>query len=202
MDLPSLLRAPRICWLAGRTYWVRPLTLDDWGTLLGWLDDVVPGREDRKTPPRFASDEAQAAIYSEPGRALLAWLALRDSGIPFDEAGALIEEATELEQSRLITVLFGRRRSLRLVPDEGDDLADTWWGPLASKILEVFPGLTFEAVGRMSLDQLDCLGSQGVPDENPVHEQLIIFDRMARENAARATASNGGADTVPFQGDH
>ncbi len=202
MDLPSLLRAPRICWLAGRTFWVRPLTLDDWGMLLAWFDDVLPGYADRKQPPCFGADEAQEALYSPTGYTIIAWIALRHEMPSFDEVASIIAEATDEERLRLLTVVFGRRRTLKPGAD-GDDIATTWWGPVICStegLIEAYPALTFEAIGRLSLDQLDCLMSRGVPHEDPVRDQLVIFDRIARENRAKAEAAKE-AETLPFQGD-
>ncbi len=205
MDLPSLLRAPRICWLAGRTYWVRPLSLDDWATLLGWIDTVVSGYSERKQPPCFDSDEARAVLYSPSGYTVLGWIVLRHEGLSFDEVAQIIGESTDEERLHLITLAFMRRRTLKPGAD-GDDLSTTWWGPLICSVeglIEAYPALTFESIGRLSLDQLDCLMSRGVPHEDPVRDQLVIFDRIAKENAARVAAEKEAQtnDTIPFQGD-
>jgi hypothetical protein len=204
MDLPTLVNAPRAVYLGDRRYWVRPLTLDGLGTILGWLDDTLPGRDDRKTPPRISDPASQEALQSGPGAALLAWLALRSTepDITEETAAELARGADDVERARLIHVLLGRRRTY--TPGAGGtDIAEIWWGPLlcefprersAGGLLHVYPSLTLEAIGRLTLDQLDCLMSGGCDDEDPSlasQEFLQQLHEQALANAAAKATANG-----------
>ena len=62
MDLVSALGPPRLCRLAGNDLWVKPYTLEDFAVLLAWLDDVLPGKVDRKMPPKLGSEEEWTAL--------------------------------------------------------------------------------------------------------------------------------------------
>src|SRR6185312_6445732 len=104
MHATPLFRSARLCYLAGRPYWVRPLDLDGWGTLFGWLDDVLEGQDDRKGYPPFGSAEAQAALSSDAGLALLAWLGLRGSGVDYEGAVRLVLAAEDAEKTRFVLV--------------------------------------------------------------------------------------------------
>lgn len=198
MDLPSLCGSARVCYLAGQRFWVRPLGLDGLGTILAWIDDVLPGREVRSMPPKISEPEAQAALDSGPGLALLAWLGLRDQDIGYEQAAELMLAADEGERARFVGVLFGRRRSYRPGPGV-EDIAETWWGPNAVNFLDRYPSLTLESLGRLSLDQLDCLATGGCGAEDPTRpdpEMMERFDAMAKANktAKEAAEANGQAE--------
>src|SRR5438128_887418 len=111
MDLASLCGSGRVCYLGGRRFLVRPLSLDGLGSMLAWLDDVLPGRENRTGPPHVSDPEAQEALRSSMGFLLLVHLGLRDQGITFDIAVDLVTQASDEERARFILVVFARRRS-------------------------------------------------------------------------------------------
>lgn len=165
MHLPPVLAAPRLCFLAGRAFWVRPLSLAGWAVVLAWLDDVQPeGRDDRDGPPPLNSGESQAWLRAEDGRALLCWLGLRDDDVAYETAREMWKAAEPHEHSRFLSVLMARRRTA--APgreDEGSDLADTFCG---EGIAELATTLGLDALGRLTLDQVEWLQSGGKCDEH------------------------------------
>lgn len=197
MDLPSLCGSARVCYLAGQRFWVRPLSLDALGTVLAWLDDVLPGREGRTMPPKVSTPEAQAALDAGPGLALLAWLGLRDQDIGYEQAAELMLSASEGERLRFVGVLFGRRRTYQPGPG-GADIAETWWGPHAVNLIDRYPAMTLESLRGLTLDQLDALATGGCGDEDPerVSQELLErFDAMARANRAAKEAAETNGQT-------
>ncbi len=200
MDLPSLCGSARVCYLAGQRFWVRPLSLDALGTILAWLDDVLPGRDERVMPPKISEPAAQAALESGPGLALQAWLGLRDQDIGYEQAAELMLAADDGERMRFAGVLFGRRRTYQ-PGGGGEDIAETWWGPHAIQVIDRYPALTLESFGRLTIDQVDGLATGGCPSEDPTRpsqELLERFDAMARANKAaqEAREANGQSETV------
>lgn len=161
MHLPETLNAARICYVAGRVYFVRALSLDGMATVLAWLDDVLPGRADRTGPPELCSEPAQAALNSAHGQVLLTYLALREHGLSYDQCVGL--ETTDMERVRLLSVLFATRRTGEPAPAEtGSDVAATW---LAEGVATLAREIGLEAVGRLSRDQFEFLMSGGTADE-------------------------------------
>ena len=187
MDLPSALAVPRRCWLAGQEFWVKPLSLEAWATLLAWLDDVLPGKPERAQPPEISGEEADKALASIHGRTVQIWLALRDQDVTPEVARGIVRSLDESGDQGLVEwvvfrqILFGRRRSLKPSSD-GDDPANVWFGPMLCKLMEAYPALTFDLIGKLTLDQLDCLCAKGCEDEDPVHTRLAELDRMVRAN--------------------
>ncbi len=160
MDLPSTLGAPRICWLGGKVYWIRPIDLEGFAILLAWLDDVLPGREERTMPPLLSSPEAQERLAQTDGQVIIVWLALRHEGMTF--AQALDLPVSPLERSRLEHVLFSRRRTRTDSPG-GRDIAETWCGEgLASLAAQI----GIERIRALTLDQHDWLASDGNVDSH------------------------------------
>ncbi len=183
MDLCSALASPRLCQLDGETYWVRPLRLADYALILAWLDDVLPGKTERTTPPLLGSDESQDALSSANGWELLVWLGLRADGATWNEAAALAREATDVERIRFHDALFTRRRTKQPRPG-GEDLAEAWCGPMMTAMCERF-GMTLEDIAALTLDQVECLNSDGLESEDPrrvSHEELARFDVLAKAN--------------------
>lgn len=167
MDLVTALNSPRLVRLAGETYWVRSFWLGDYATILAWLDDVIPGRPDRKMPPLLSSAEAGDALDSLHGRGLLTYLALRDQGVGFDRALELAGLAEEVEWARFLQVVHSRRRTRKpVLAGSGEDLAESWWGPLLCSLAEACH-LTLEDAARLTLDQLEMYASKGCEDEDP-----------------------------------
>ncbi len=182
MFLPETLNAPRQCWLGGQVYWVRSLSLEGFGILVAWLDDVLPGREERKTPPRYGDDASQAALRDPAGEHLLVWLALRSQSVTWEQAGALADQMTVAEKARLGTVLLGRRRTWEPSPGGGTDLGELWtdkgWASLAIEL----GGL--DKLGSLSLDQLEFLMARGDVDVDPAYntENLARMQAEWRAN--------------------
>ncbi len=164
MFLPDVFGAPRICYLAGRPFWVKALDAEGLAIMLAWLDDMVPGREERKGPPKFGSPEAQAKLDEPAGQILTAWLALRSCGVSYLEAATLWDQGEDYERSRLIGVLFGRRRTRELEEGDQGDVSETWMTKGMARLAAEY-GL--ENLGKLTLDQLDWLTSEGECDENP-----------------------------------
>ncbi len=190
MDLCSALASPRLCQLDGETYWVRPLRLADYALILAWLDDVLPGKTERTTPPLLGSDESQTALSSAKGWELLVWLGLRGDGVTWNEAAAIARESygkphliTAQERIRFHDALFARRRTKQSRSD-GEDLAEAWVGPMMTAMCERF-GMTLEDIAALTLDQVECLNSDGLESEDPrrvSHEELARFDALAKAN--------------------
>ena len=131
MDFPSTMGAPRICYAGERFFMIRPLSLEGHAILLQWLDDVLPGREERKLPPSPNTPEALAALDSPTGKALMIWLALRGHGISENEAAAISDSLTELERYIFVRALYTRRRTFlvkqpKTEADEDRDISETW----------------------------------------------------------------------------
>ncbi len=189
MDLCSSLAPPRLCQLDGETYWVRPLMLGDYALILAWLDDVLPGKTERATPPLLGDEKSQEALSSSKGWELLVWLALRADGTTWPEACAIAREATDVERVRFHDAIYSRRRTFKPGPG-GEDLGAVWAGPIFAGTHEAEGmcqrlGMTLDEVARLTLDQIDCLQSCGCPDEDPrrvTHEELARFDALARAN--------------------
>ena len=160
MHLPEVFNAPRICYLGGRIYWCRALSIEGTATVLAWLDDVIPGRSERTSPPELGSEASQAALGSQGGKWLLTWLALREHGLSYEQAAEL--PIAEIEYARLLTVLFAIRRTAQRDPmSEGRDIAETW---CAAGVAELASQIGIEAVGRLSRDQFEWMMSGGTVD--------------------------------------
>lgn len=184
MDLPSTLGARRLCYLAGRAFWVRPCTLAGWADILAWLDDMTPGRDERRSPPQLADPDSQELLRSAAGRVLLAWIALRDSGVGYDEAARLWSEADADEQARLLDVLMGRRRTLEPAGAESaTDLGGLWLGKEMSQFAW---DVGIEAMGRLTLDQFEWLLSGGECDRHadPGREAAAECQRIWEQQQA------------------
>lgn len=183
MDLVSALAPPRICPLNSETYWIRPLSLASYAIILQWLDDTIPGKAERKTPPLLGDDKSQAALSSTKGWELLVWLSLRSDGTTWDKAVDIARKSSLYERLWFHDVIFTRRRTKQARPG-GEDLAEAWWGPMIASMCERF-GMTLDEVAALTLDQLECLNSDGLESEDPrrvSHEELARFDALARAN--------------------
>ena len=174
MDLVSTINPPRIVYLAGQVYWVRAISIEGMAILLAWLDDVIPGRAERKMPPEFSSEEARRAIDSPVGRAMLTWIALREQGIDFSTAGHMSDELTDEEQLRLFDVLFCKRRTAEAKPG-GEDISKTW----CAKGMANFAGqIGLKELASYSTDQIEWLMSEGELDANPQFDQENLTKRQ------------------------
>ncbi len=189
MDLCSALAPPRLCQLDGETYWVRPLRLGDYALILAWLDDVLPGKTERTTPPLLGSAESQKALSGPKGWHLLVWLGLRHEGVSWNEAYAIALEAADYERVIFLEKIYARRRTWKPGPS-GEDLGAVWAGPIFAGTHEYEGmcqrfGMTLDDVAALTLDQIDCLQAMGCPDEDPrrvTHEELARLDALARAN--------------------
>ncbi len=189
MDLCSALASPRLCQLDGETYWVRPLRLGDYALILAWLDDVLPGKTERTTPPLLGADESRKALSGPKGWHLLVWLGLRSEGVSWNEAYAIALEAADHERVVFLEAIYARRRTWKSGPG-AKDLGLVWAGPVFAGTLESEGmcqrlGMTLEDIAALTLDQIDCLQSCGCPEEDPrraTHEELSQLDALARAN--------------------
>lgn len=193
MDICTTFNPERLVQLGGEPYWVRALTLADFAVILAWLDDVLPGRDARKMPPEFGSDDAQKALESAHGLSLLTWLALRGQGVGYPRAVEIALACGEVERYRLMQVLFARRRTMRPGPD-GEDLGVSWWGPVVASLAEAcyFPP---SEVGGMTLDQLElvCMSRDRLKEEDPRHLTLEDVIRMGEQKRAAMAAQEEAA---------
>ncbi len=189
MDLCSALAPPRLCQLDGETYWVRPLRLGDYALILAWLDDVLPGKPERTTPPLLGAEESRRALSGPKGWHLLVWLGLRNEGVSWNEAYAIALEAADYERIAFCEAIYARRRTWKPGPGS-QDLGAVWAGPIFAGTHESEGmcqrlGMTLDDIAALTLDQVDCLQSCGCPDEDPrrvSHEELTRFDALARVN--------------------
>ena len=174
MDLVSTINPPRIVYLAGQVYWVRAISIEGMAILLAWLDDVIPGRAERKMPPEFGSPEAQEALTKPVGQIMLTWVALRDQGVDYEKACDLSSSIKDLERVRLLEVLFSKRRTAEARPG-GEDVAKTW----CSKGIAYYAKKRgIPELARYSTDQLEWLMSDGELDANPQFDQENLTKRQ------------------------
>ena len=124
MDIVSSFNPARLIEIGGERYWCRTTTIEDLATIIAWIDDVVPGQAERSSPVQFRSDEAQAALNSPAGLALMVWIMLRRQGVSYDRAWVMSQDVTPVEKSRLISVLFARRRTYQPSAGTGEDIAN------------------------------------------------------------------------------
>jgi len=194
MDIISTFNPPRLVSFGGQDIWARTLTVGDFALILAWLDDALPGHEERAMPPRFLSDEAQAMLNTPLGWCIFAWAGLRHSGLTWDQVCRLIlitlrDDYADgpLERARLASVFFRRRKTIQ-PSGNTEDLGEAWWGPMVESMCSGLQ-VDIEAVAGMTLDQIDCLGGKGLPNERPggvIEEEISIDEMQARWEAARA----------------
>ena len=192
MYLPETLGARRICYLAGRPYWVRPIDMGGIADVLAWLEDMVPG--EREGPPAIGDPESRAALDSVPGEVLMAWIGLRDQGVGYEEAAGLWLRADEEERARFLRSLFHRRPTLQLSAG-GEDSGRMWCG---EGIAQAMADMGVDAFRSLTLDQLEFLNSGGKCDghADPSHKALMEVQRIWEEQqAAGAAGTNGEATT-------
>lgn len=201
MDLPTTLGAPRHCYLGGEVYWVKPMTLRDLATVMQWLDDVLPGRQDRKMPPKIGDDASQNALRSFPGQVMLTWLAMREHGFSYSQAAMLVPHSPEddenqqkaIEYIRLQDVFMARRRTMDKNIEGGQDWSETWLEGNAARFASEY-GL--KELGDLTLDQYDWLCSAGKADEFAQYDiQAAVDDLPARVAAIQAALGNGTMET-------
>jgi hypothetical protein len=199
MDFPSAVAAPRICYAGERFFMVRPLSFEGHAIVLQWLDDVIPGREERKLPPAISSDEAQAALQSPTGKALMIWLALRDHGVGENEAAEISDGLSEVERYVFIRALQTRRRTRQpaenTIDIEPGDIAETWCSSGLAKLVEK---LGLDAF-KLTIDQYEWLMADGnLEGENPAESpeklgeiQAAMEAKWGEKLAALKIASEG-----------
>lgn len=194
MDLPSTLAARRICYVGGRPFWVRPISIGGIAEIVAWLDDVLPGA--REMPPRLGDPASQAQLDTPPGQALLAWIALRDEGVGYEEAAGLWRETDDDGRNRLLSVLFARRRTMGR-GGAGDDIGELWCDKeMASAMVEVGAS-TFRS---LTLDQVEFLMSGGEcdrhadPGRKALDEAQRIWERQQAERKAAEAPAATSAD--------
>jgi hypothetical protein len=189
---------------------VRALTAGGWAHLLQWLDDVVPGQDDRKGPPRFDAADSQQALASPEGQVLELWLALEDQGVSYEAATELWKESVAAERNHVHRVLFAHRRTAEPVTEpvaetEGD-ISETWCSKGLAGLAQT---IGLEELSRYTLDQLEWMMRSGEGDLNPAYapEKLRKIqddmmtkwgDKLALFTAAQAKPTNGHAPGVPI----
>jgi hypothetical protein len=198
--LPELLNVPRLCQLGGKAYWVRALDLEAFATLIGWHDDTLPVEGERPPePPEFGSEAARKARASATGQVILVWLGLRHQGVSYEQAREIFLDAksTEKEDDPLpeLAVFFNviLRRGRTWAPSgRTSDLARVWCDEGWANLVEHLGSI--ENVGRLSLDQLDFLASNGKCDSRTEDEGRAMAQAMHDEAVARQAtmqAANG-----------
>ena len=165
MDLISTFNPPRLFVFREQDFWLRGLTIGDFALVIAWLDDVLPGHVERHLPPRFLSDEAQKALETPLGRCVIAYGGLRTTGVTWEKCQEIAVMASPEEWSRLMSILFRRRKNLK-PSSEAEDLGEGWWGPMVERFCTELGYRPCDIEG-LTLDQLDCLGKNGLEDEKP-----------------------------------
>ena len=202
MDIPTVFGAPRHCYIGGDVYWVRPMTIAALGTVMQWLDDVLPGRADRKMPPKIGDEASQKALRSFPGQVMQTWLALRDHGFTYAAAAALVprspddddNERKAIEYVRLMEVFLSRRRTMDK-SGGGEDWSDSW---LAKHSAELALAYGIKELGELTLDQYEWLISSGTADEFAQYDVAAAqADLPARIAAIQAAIANGTMESPP-----
>lgn len=188
MDIVSSFRPLRLIELGGERYWIRPLDLEGLSMILAWLDDVLPGQAERQLPPKISDEASQAALNSLEGWRMLCWVALRHSGLSPDAVDRKSVMASGEQQSRVLTVLFSRRRTIKL-GRTGEDISEGWWGPTLAAMWKNGSKLPHD-VGKLSLDQLDALIDEGLPQERPGFLSVGDVQKMWEEQRARDREDN------------
>ncbi len=200
MDLPTTLGAPRHCYIGDEVYWIRPMTLRDLATIMQWLDDVIPGRPDRKMPPKIGDSESQKALQSYPGLCVLSSLAMAPHGFSFRQATELVPRSPEddgnelkiMQWIRLHDVYLSRRRTMDKI-GAGSDWSETW---LESKAARFASEYGLKKFGDLTLDQYEWLCSAGKADEfNQYDIQAAVDDLPTRIAVIKAAMGNGTLET-------
>ncbi len=186
MDLPSTVNAPRICHLDGKVYWVRALSVEAMGIILAWLDDVLPGRDDRIMPPLLSDEASQNAIKSPTGQALMIWLAIRDQGITYDNVTRM--RVTDIEYLRLLQVLYQRRRTIEVTQNTDHEVRDVGATWCSEGMVKLAYEIGLEALVKLSVDQFEWLMARGEVDSDPAYspENLAKIQAEWREKVLPA----------------
>ncbi len=184
MDMPTVYGAPRHCYIAGEVYWVTPMTRRDKATVLQWLDDVLPGRPDRKMPPKMGEEASQKALQSFPGWCMIASLALAPHGFSYSQAAAIVPHSPDDDDNeqkwteffRIQDVFLSRRRTMKPIT-EGVDWSETWLEEDEARLAAEY-GL--KEIGDLTLDQYDWLCSGGKVDSGEQYDlETIVTDHRA-----------------------
>ena len=172
-------------------------------TVMQWLDDVIPGRSERKMPPRMGDKESQDALRSFPGQCLIAWLALEPHGFSYSAACDVVprsprdddNEKKWLEFVRLNDVYLSRRRTIGEVKN-GIDWSETWLQEDEAKFAAEY-GL--KELGDLTLDQYEWLCSGGKADEGTQYD-LEAIQRNFEANVLpriKAALADGTMEAMP-----
>ncbi len=203
MDLPCSLGAPRHCYIGDNVYWVKPMTLLGMATVMQWLDDVLPGRAERRMPPKIGDEASQKALQSFPGLCMLASLALSPHGFSYAQAAAIVPHSPDDDDDeqkwtqflRLHEVYMARRRTMRK-GEGGEDWSETWLEKGHAQFASEY-GL--EALGNLTLDQYEWLCSGGEIDEFGQFDLAAIQAKWRAEELPKilAAVDNGTMEIVP-----
>jgi hypothetical protein len=187
--------------VAGKPFWVRPLSAEGWGILMAWLDDFTPGRDDRNGPPRMDNEACKELLATPEGEVVKLWLAVRDQGLDYEAATELWKASDHgSDLAQIDSVLFSRRRTV--IPDPAQDdsrnIAETWCGTGLGRLAAA---IGLEELGRYTLDQLEFLLKEGdTENENPAFSPEALAkvqaDMMAKWGDKLA-ALNITPDTRP-----
>lgn len=161
MDLPSICNAPRALALGGVTYRACALTLVQLGEILAWLED----RLGADCVP-LSSDAARIALATDDGLAVVLHLSLLycHPTLTRDDATRLAGTVDAEAALRLRSIAFRRRPGYHPPSDgSGKDLAESDWG-LIWEAMTGHRADRYEAVGHLTLDQLDNYFAKGELD--------------------------------------
>ena len=203
MDLPTTLGAPRHCYVGGNVYWVKPMTVLGMATVMQWLDDVLPGRAERKMPPKIGDEASQKALQSFPGLCMLASLAMAPHGFSYAQAAELVPMSPDDDENevkwkqfwRLHDVYMSRRRTM-VMTGGGEDWSETW---LAKDHARLAGEYGLEALGNLTLDQYEWLCSGGEADEGAQYDLTKIQADFEANTLPRikAALADGTMEVMP-----
>jgi len=167
---------------------------------------TFPGVASEQCRRSFGSPEAQEALRSWPGRFLISWLAVRDTGISYDDVSLLVfpnqdepkdVERADLEHVRLLDVLFASRRTATKEEGQKRDISTTW---CQSGMATLAREIGVDAIGKLSYDQFEWLSAGGIVDEHAEPSILASGDRGTVEailETAKAIAASPNAEIAP-----
>jgi len=178
MQITSAFAAPTLVKLGEFQIWVQPFRLADFAMLASWLDDTIPGYDERDFPPSLSEEEPWEKLMHGEGAIYFAYAGLRHNNLSLSDVTQLIVNASDDERTRLVSVLLGRRR-LRRVESDGQSITQLFWGPPTAALCEKYH-MTPEQIGDLTLDQFDMLAMDGCESERPAGTGPIQVEEVMR----------------------
>ena len=221
--LTRALPTPRVLSLGGQDWLVSELRLRDIAILEAWVEartpwptDLLPERDDtdaptwsrlldaaynaaERWPPRFGDARCTALLNTQDGLAFFVWVAIqRDQpGATIEDARGLVARMGATDWKLLARVLFGgdpMEELLRLMEEGGGapDRPPVDWEKAVHEVAEML-GITYEAVGEMTLSQFAIARRRGEPLDHGTDVSHLSPEEIAELGRQRAARWKGGA---------